>query len=249
MRAILSILVMPLSIFWISVFFGIFFIVLKKLNLGKWILCFSGVWILIITTPLVPNYLVSNLENKYAVLIEPEKVIKDTMVNIIVLGGGHTNDSSLSFNDQLTQSALGRLCEGIRIQRMLPLSKLILSGAGKDKCLSQATILKNTACILGVNPNNIILQENPRNTKEEAESYLKIFGKQGILIIVTSAIHMPRAIKLFVEAGLDPIAAPTNHLIKHDVEDKVNFMPSSENILKMEQAMHEYIGLFVSNFE
>ena len=55
--------------------------------------------------------------------IEPVKVDTD----ILILGGGHTNDSRLPANNQLSTNALGRLAEGIRIHRELPGSKIITS--------------------------------------------------------------------------------------------------------------------------
>ena len=72
-------------------------------------------------------------------------------------------------------------------------------------------------------------------------------GDSTQLIVVTSAIHMPRSMYLFQKAGLNPIAAPTNHLVKTSLQhDPWYWNPSSYNIRKMEAAIHEYIGLFWS---
>ena len=63
-------------------------------------------------------------------------------------------------------------------------------------------------------------------------------------LLVTDAIHMPRAMLLFQKAGQKPIAAPTNHLVKSkQKQDISDWGPSALNIEKMEYAMHEIFGL------
>ena len=55
---------------------------------------------------------------------------------------------------------------------------------------------------------------------------------------------MPRAMYLFQKTGLNPLAAPTNHLIKKGKHTCFwDWLPSSANIRKMECAIHEYAGL------
>ena len=44
---------------------------------------------------------------------------------VVVLGGGHERDIRLPANSQLSDTTLARLVEGIRVQRLMPTSKLI----------------------------------------------------------------------------------------------------------------------------
>ena len=78
----------------------------------------------------------------------------------------------------------------------------------------------------------------------EASEYIRLFSDIAHIILVTSAVHMRRAIFAFQKEGLDPVPAPTNHLIKKDenYNQWIGF-PSSEKIKKMESAVHEYAGL------
>jgi uncharacterized SAM-binding protein YcdF (DUF218 family) len=93
-------------------------------------------------------------------------------------------------------------------------------------------------------------QTLPKNTWAEATEYKRLFGDSAQLILVTSAAHMPRAMKLFHKAGLSPIAAPTNHLVKKSPQPDFWFwLPSSINIQKMESAVHEYVGMGWAEFE
>ncbi|MFT4941819.1 MAG: uncharacterized SAM-binding protein YcdF (DUF218 family), partial [Paraglaciecola sp.] len=61
--------------------------------------------------------------------------------------------------------------------------------------------------------------------------------------LVTSASHMQRAMKLFQDQGLKPIAAPTEHLVRHTKSRPWQYMlPNSKNISKMERWWYEILG-------
>jgi uncharacterized SAM-binding protein YcdF (DUF218 family) len=126
---------------------------------------------------------------------------------------------------------------------------IITSGWGEPGYASQAEVLKETAMLLGVDSKFIKMQINPKNTMMEAKEYKHLFGDSSKLIVVTSALHMPRAMHLFRQEGLYPIPAPTNHIIKKGKNYNPWLgMPSSENIHKMESAVHEYVGLLWYKF-
>jgi uncharacterized SAM-binding protein YcdF (DUF218 family) len=161
------------------------------------------------------------------------------------LGGGHTNDSRLPANNQLAKGALARLAEGIRILNEVEGSVLVTSGwSGKREAIPQAEVLAQTAVLLGVDSARIKKQILPKNTWMEASEYKRLFGDTATLVLVTSAIHMPRAMYLFQKAGLNPLPAPTDHLIKKGEKTNPLFwMPKAGNIAKTESAIHEYVGI------
>jgi len=201
-------------------------------------------WLLLVSTPFIPNLLVENLESRYEVFSENALMDTGKHVYILVLGCGHTNDERLPANNQLSVAALGRLAEGIRLQRQIPGSMIITSGSrGKEK-KPQSTVLAEAAVLLGVEPNQLMQQTLPENTRQEAAEYKRIFGDSAQLILVTNAVHMPRAMYSFRQAGLDPIPAPTNHLLKKGSERNFrSWIPTAGNISKMGNAIHEYVGM------
>jgi uncharacterized SAM-binding protein YcdF (DUF218 family) len=78
----------------------------------------------------------------------------------------------------------------------------------------------------------------------EAYEYKRLFGDSTHLILVTSASHMPRSVSIFKRAGLSPVPAPANHLVKKpEVKPLLWWFPSSKNIEKSESAIHEYVGM------
>ena len=196
-----------------------------------------------ISTPFIPNLLVKNLENKYGVITIEGVIDSKRPVHILVLGSGHTNDIRLPANSQLTTTTLVRLVEGIRIQRQIPRSVLITSADKGNEDISQAEVVAKAAILLGINESDIKMQTKPKNTWMEATEYKRLFGDTAQLVVVTSAIHMPRAMFLFKKAGLQPVAAPTDYLLKKGKKnDSWFWVPSSRNISKMESAIHEYLG-------
>jgi uncharacterized SAM-binding protein YcdF (DUF218 family) len=244
MREFLSVLVMPLSIFWLLLAISGTMLLLKKKKATKWLFFIALIWLLVISTKFVPDLLVSRLENRFRSFSKSDCASLKNPVNIIVLGGGHSDDNRFPVNDRLSGVALGRMIEGIRILKLIPGSNLITSGYAGRLSISQAEVLKETAVMLGVDSSKIKTLTTTRNTSDEANTYKAKFGSAGNIIVVTDAIHMPRAMMLFKKAGLSPIPAPTNHHIKkYTAASPFSWMPGSGNMSLMEIAVHEYVGL------
>jgi uncharacterized SAM-binding protein YcdF (DUF218 family) len=240
----MSFLSMPLTIFWLILIAGIFLFLLKRKRTGLVFGFFSIIWLALISLPFLPTLLVKSLENRFPPLLEISQFNPKDSIYILVLGSGYTVNKNLSPNDQLSLNSLGRLTEAIRLHRLLNASQLVLSGFVHDENVNEAEPFIKTALDLGVEENKISLLGTPENTKMEAFDYTKKFGTNKTLILVTDAVHMPRAMLLFRKAGQSPIPSPTNHMAKSDWQNGISdWFPSSSNIAMMEYAMHEIGGL------
>jgi uncharacterized SAM-binding protein YcdF (DUF218 family) len=192
----------------------------------------------------VPSILVRSLEDRFPPLSEISQVPKGGTINILVLGGGRSEYKNLSSKGKPTLDSLSRLSEGIRLHSLLPGSHLVFSGMSKGQKYSHAEILKQAAMAMGVEEKEISLLPTSENTKMEAFDFTNKFGTNNTLIIVTDAIHMPRAILLFRKAGQSPIPAPTNYTMKSQQNKYLsNWRPSAHNIVRMEYPLHEILGL------
>jgi uncharacterized SAM-binding protein YcdF (DUF218 family) len=235
---------MPLTIFWLILLTGIVLQLLKGKRTGLVCGFFSIVWLAMISLPFLPDLLVKSLEIRYAPLLEITQFNPKDSVYILVLGAGYTDNKNLPPDDQLSSNSLCRLSEAIRLHRLLNESLIVLSGSMQGQKVSEAELFMQTALALGVEETEIRLLGTPKNTGMEAYDYTRKFGTNKSLILVTDAIHMPRAMFLFRKDGQNPIPAPTNHLVKSDRKIKLSdWGPSALNIYKMENAMHEIIGL------
>jgi uncharacterized SAM-binding protein YcdF (DUF218 family) len=250
LRNLISPLLNPLPLFWLLLIIGMACYLLKKNKIAKTITILSVAWLMIISTPLLPKALLSTLEDRYPPVLIPleatiQATLSDSSVHILVLGSGYTNDTRLPYLGQLNSSGLGRLNEGIRLHNQLPKSMLIFSGYKGDQPIPQAEAGAFAAKELGIPSQSILTIPEPWNTRNEALEYYKRFGKSHKLYLVTDAAHMPRAMLHFRNAGLQPIAAPTNFMIKKNkvVKKYYQYFPSSENIKFMEIVFHEYLGM------
>ena len=244
MHSLSRFLIMPFTIFWIILLAGIVFYIFKHRRTGLIFGILSIFWLTMISLPFLPSMLVKLMEDRFPPLFETSQVPSTGTINILVLGGGHSEDKNLPPIDQLSLNSLCRLSEGLRLHRILPGSCLVFSGISRGQKYSHAEILRQAALSMGIAEKEIILLPTSENTWMEALDYTRKFGTNNTLILVTDAIHMPRAMFLFQKAGQKPIPAPTNHIVKSDRKNGIsNWGPSSSNIAMMEYAMHEMLGL------
>jgi uncharacterized SAM-binding protein YcdF (DUF218 family) len=201
-------------------------------------------WLAIISFSFFPKYLVRSLENRFPPLLEISQIDQKDSIYILVLGSGYSDNKNLPPNDQLSLNSLARLTEAIRLHRLLNKSIIVLSGSVSGENVTNEEPFIMTALALGVDENAIRLLGTPENTQMEAFEYTRKFGTKNTLILVTDAIHMPRAMLLFRKAGQSPIPSPTNHMVKSEWENGISaWFPASSNIAMMEYAMHEIGGL------
>lgn len=189
---------------------------------------------LLFSTSYLPKKLINSIEKTHTP-IELIKLDSTKTYYIYVLGAGTSTDSRLPETMNLNTTSLARLVEGIRIYKHLKHAVLVTSAATEDERVSQASLSKAAAVSLGVNEQNIQMLETPTSTLEEALAFKDKFGTSGNLILVTSALHMPRAVEIFSDQGIRVIPAPTEYLYK---EDRNSYMaisfPSSTSIALMD---------------
>ncbi len=111
---------------------------------------------------------------------------------------------------------------------------------------------------LGVPQEAIWLEPGSRNTEENAAFSAPILQEQGVesILLVTSAMHMPRAVYLFELQGFEVIPAPTDfsitdadwELLWHpDIENfLLGIFPHASNLSMTTSALKEYIGRTVA---
>jgi uncharacterized SAM-binding protein YcdF (DUF218 family) len=244
MKSLLAYFLDPFSSILTLILLGLFFRWVGKRTASRVLFIVGVFYFLAASTSFVPNYLIGRLESQYPVFSVSALRAGTESVSIIVLGAGHGYNTSLPSTDRLYPSTLGRLVEAVRIYKMLPKATVIGSAGQIAQPVSQAQAIAEGAVALGVAPEDTLQLQGALNTWEEADMFLKRFGKGTRVVVATDAVHMPRAMKLFKSRGLQPIAAPTNHIIKTPIHLKLSaFLPSTGSLRKTEIVMHEYIGM------
>jgi len=229
----LEILLLGLALLWFT----------KRQRAGKILVSIGTVLLLALSYSGVSDRLLRPLEYRYPPLLGTGEGLKD--VNwVVVLGAGHHSDPGLPVTSQLSEGAITRLAEGIRIHRLLPESKLLLSGSGVFDPVSNARLMAELAVSLGVDREKIVLEEESRDTEEEARLVRRLVGEDRF-VLVTSASHMPRSMAIFRAAGTRPVPAPTGHRVKERQGGirPAMFFPSAGDLKKAETAVYEYLGI------
>jgi len=103
----------------------------------------------------------------------------------------------------------------------------------------------------------LILQTRSQNTHEDALYSSQLLKEMGIqkIILVTSALHMPRSVALFEKQGMEVIPAPTDYrvtqtnwaeTIRPNLQSFIiSLIPSASNVSAVSNALKEYIGIIV----
>ncbi|WP_162046742.1 envelope biogenesis factor ElyC [Vibrio taketomensis] len=239
LKKVLSSLLMPLPAMLIIGFFGLMLIMFtRKQKTGCFVVLFSFIGIFLVSFQPVTSRLLMPLERQFTTFLPVDKSIDYVMV----LGSGHVVDDEIPPTSELSRTALMRLAEGIRIMRIYPGSKLILSGYSGGTEVSNARMMAKVALALGVSKSDIILLETAKDTWEEARQ-AAAFVKRKQVVLVTSASHMQRALNEFHSAGLDPYPAPTNYLAQNEIHQFWSkYTPKAIYLEQTEQYWHETLG-------
>lgn len=235
---------LPTGFLGISIIIAFICLLKNKYRLAKLFLGGSTLFILLFSLDPVVEFILSKYEGLYPVfkISKLSMSEKDNINYIVVLAGGYNPGGETSIVSTLTQETLTRLVEGVVIKQNLRHSKLILTGKGYAK-KSEASVMRDIAVNMGVDKSDIILDEKSENTFEHT-LYLKDMLKNNKFILVTSAIHMPRAMGLFQKANFRPIPAPTNHHLvgKYHLFRMTSLFPNSENLEAIDKVFYEFYG-------
>jgi len=236
-KKVITFFIEPLGLILTLTFIGLCFLYKSSLTKAKIFLSFAFFSLLLLSYPPVGNLLLQQLESQYS-----KYDYKEIDISYIhVLGGGHHENEKWPLSSQIGNASLKRTIEGITIYKRLnnPSIKLIFTGySGFDNTVPNAEINSSIAIIADIDNQNIIVNGNPKDSKEEV-NFSKAIITDSRFILVTSASHMPRAMALYNDVGLNPIPAPTDF---HGKDKSFLSAPSITSFEKTRIAFHEYLG-------
>src|SRR5262249_13615944 len=100
----------------------------------------------------------------------------------------------------------------------------------------------------GVPPEAILLEDRSLNTHENAVFSFQILTARQVrrILLVTSAMHMPRAVAAFRKAGFEVVPTPADFRTGWvPLNTPADAWPSADWLLSSELAIKEWIGLLV----
>ncbi len=236
-KKVITFFVEPLGLILTIAFIGLYFLYKSHYKKAKFFLSLSALILLFLSYPPIANHLIKQLESKYSQYNHSHKNIE----YIHVLGSDHHNNPDWPLSSQMGNASLKRTLEGINIFKQIGKDSptLIFTGyAGPGNTTSNADMNAKIARIANIKDSNMLINGKPKDTQEEANFTHSIIGNKPF-VLVTSATHMPRAMMLFKNMGMNPVAAPT------DFKGKNESLLSAPRIVSFEKsqiAIHEFLG-------
>jgi len=139
-----------------------------------------------------------------------------------------------------------RVIEAARVFRTMDSPWILSSGGaavGRDTAPESET-MKTALIQLGVPADRILLESTSRITRDQAVLTAAMLRNLGVrsFVLVTSDVHMRRALATFRHEGLEPVPA-----VARDPLDSqwvgLEWLPTQEGMEFAQEIAHEYIGL------
>ena len=165
-------------------------------------------------------------------------------VDVVVLGQSFAEESDLPVRYRANAAMMLRLLEGVRVAKLIPDSRLLVSMAGAASEQEKSDFLKEFAVTAVFPMTRIVMLTGACDTSDEARLAMAR-TRTNTVVVATSAAHMPRALCIFTKKGANPIPAPCDYQTpsKHKTWSWTALpLPSGLGFCHAEGAVYEWLG-------
>lgn len=201
-------------------------------------------WLWLWSLPAASNWLIGQVEARYPVV--PVQALP-TAQAIVVLGGA-MRAATLAQPLPGLSAAADRVWHAARLYHAGKAPLLVLSGGTDPRVnlTSEAEAMRLLLHDLGVPDAAMLLEGNSRTTQENVRFTVDLLRQRGIdhILLVTSALHMRRAIGHFEAVGLRVTPAATDHEA-NQVPGVLGWLPDAGALDKSGRGLKELVGAWV----
>lgn len=215
----------------------------RRIRLGLGALCAAFLWLWLCSMGVVADRLAASLEGRFRpVPVEQEEPAQA----IVVLGGSTSPRVAPRVTVDLSDSG-DRLLQAARLFRAGKAPLIVVSGgiahegdAGIPEAISMSEVLVE----LGIPRNAILLEGESRNTHENCREVTTLLEQRGIdeVLLVTSAVHMRRALATCRTAGMRARPSPTDYRIFERPLAPLDWIPTVSALARTTRALREYLA-------
>lgn len=241
---------------WVMVFvvLSLLFLSLRKPHLCRRFLVFALLDLLLLGWLPTSEVFLRALENAVP-KTNLSQIAKDGVSGIIVLGGAiEGGEIAMDRGEISIYSSAERVTKAFELIRQYPELPFIFSGfSGRlsPKGISEADAFKQLIAEQGLSDQHAHYENQSRNTYEnvlfmkpmilelERDSGSSVSPKPWLLI--TSASHMFRSLKIFQKQGIDVIPVPVDYQTGHQL--RWGRFDLEEGVQNWNRLMHEVVGL------
>ncbi len=240
---LISILVVPPGLFFTLIFLGM--VIRIRFYRSGQVFFYTGlISLILISIPLVGSTLVNIAQENSALTNEQLNTVSAKA--IVILGGGRYRDApEYQSKDTVSRYTLERCRYGTYLQRKLKLPILVSGGSVYGGRVSEAALMKQ------VIENSFIgvahwVEDKSRTTYQNAIYSYKMLNsnnnKNTNIILVTHALHMPRAVEAFEHAGFIVTPAAMGFHISDTQKFYMKIFPRINSAKISAQVFHEWLG-------
>lgn len=164
---------------------------------------------------------------------------------IVVLGGGRNSHAIEYGGESINRLTLERLRYGVHLARQTGLPLLVSGGLGSHGRLPEARLMQRALIEDFAWPARWV-EDRSANTRQNAQFTARLLEQAGIhhVLLVTHAVHLPRAQRYFEAAGLRVTGAPTGFFFRPaSAGIDWSWLPSANWAYAGWYALHEWAGL------
>jgi uncharacterized SAM-binding protein YcdF (DUF218 family) len=211
-------------------------------RLGRVVLALSISFLYLLSIAPTADLLVGPLESRHQSL-SPERVPR--MGTLVVLSGGASATGDLPLSSRLSPSSTKRVLEAVRLHDLMDQPTIVISGGSGNPFVevSEAALMRELLLNLRIPDRRIVMESKSSNTFENAAG-IKRLPLKPPLILITSASHMDRALRVFNRLSMTPLPAPCDYRARWSVDDPLRFLPSEGALAVSTAAIYEYLGTF-----
>lgn len=213
---------------------------------GRWALVGIIAILYALSIDPVANLIIRPLETMYE---QPAQADLKGDVVILLGGGARAGVPDYDGQGQVGTAAANRFLTALRIQKGKQIPILLSGGTIFKDDANEAEIEKRMLLSLGVDETDIYMDEQSRNTAENAAFSKTICERQGWVhpIVVTSAFHMPRAARFFTNAGINFTPYPCDYRTGRGTSlTAYSLIPQSFILFNTCLCLKEYVGMIAA---
>jgi uncharacterized SAM-binding protein YcdF (DUF218 family) len=199
-------------------------------------------------TPAISDPLMRSLENRYRSCA----VQQCPQADAVFVFGGMLGPREQPGGDVEWNDGADRFDRALALYLAGRVSVLVLSG-GEPRYpggFGEGELLRRVAVQRGVPNAAIIVIPDADNTAAEADALSEIAAAKHWkrVLLVTSAFHMPRAMRLARRCSAETVPVPVGYQTRDDKPagggaEFIYFLPGAEALFQSERALREYLGI------
>lgn len=234
----------PLPLALLAILLGAFLLWKQWRIVGAALIGMAVLGLYLLSTPAISDELAGSLERQYGPVPADELPRTDA---IVVLGGGVLPPARPREGADLGHAA-DRVWHGAALYRAGRAPLVITTGARPyvDRGESAADATRDLLQRLGVPESALLVRGDSTSTREDALTVREAMEQRQLedVLLVTSALHMPRAVATFRAAGIRVWPAPTDHEVVRPARRAVwTWLPYHQAFVRANRAWHEYAGM------